>query len=110
MRFLAVVLMTTFALVPPGFCLCRLTAELVHEHTDCPEDDTDHERDCECPQLLPDCTVPTNDSAEQTLLTAPLTELAETPLAVVVSAALAAPSFLDDAATPLYLALRALRL
>ena len=114
MRLATLLLMTLFALVPPGFCLCRLTAAVMPEqaHQDDPQDhnEDDHEdTDCDCPQLLPDYTAPGYDLADPAPVIT-LFLLPETGARVGSSTLLASPPFLDDSAPPLYLALRALRL
>jgi len=54
LRVCVLTVLALYTFVPPGFCLCRLEAALFSaQHQDaCPEN---HEDECECPTLKPDC-------------------------------------------------------
>jgi hypothetical protein len=114
MRVLATLLIATLALVPPGICLCRLTAALVPERQAAPQEpdcpDEDHE--CDCPQLKHDCTVERAASFAGPLLVASLAildgprEISSTlPVGVPKPPCASLPADL-----PLYLTLRAWRI
>jgi hypothetical protein len=114
LRGFITLLVLVLAAVPPGFCQCRLEAMLFApapegcDELPSPEDDHD---DCDCPQLKQDCLASTGPELPTTSIQA----VAGIETVMVFSTALRetpADSFCSPrpSASPLYLALRALRI
>lgn len=120
-RILATFWIVLYAVVPPGFCMCRLSEALLacdslHEETS-PEEEHDadhdpaHEDDCDCPQLKPDCTL-TSATALEGNGSGSSAVCLEAVALIERNTTCTTPPFLDSSASlaPLYVMLRALRI
>lgn len=110
-RGIAIFLVVLYAVLPPGFCLCRLEAALLdHEHAHDDSSEPHEDEDCGCGQLKPDGIACSGAGivSDDSTLTPSLDEPSLTGHGLglhvhPVHQALGSPSD-----TPLYLALRAL--
>lgn len=115
LRGLVTTLISLYAAVPPGFCLCRLQEAVSPPHHDCSDPAHDHEDEedcCDCGQLKPDCIRSSSAwNAPSALAAGPLwlaAAQAESDPPSNVPLGLARPHHASD--SPLYLTLRALRI
>ena len=112
-RILVIAMMSLAALVPPGFCACRVMGILIPTEESAPEhsEDGDDHDSCNCEALLPDAVAPKAVSvsvASHDLVSA----VAPSAIAPQFNPIFVHPIFdpppLYD--RPLYLTLRALRI
>ncbi len=122
-RLLVILLVLVYALVPPGFCTCRLQDLIFadassgpedHDHDEpapgCPEDHDEH--DCDCTRIQQDCLTSSGTDWDAAVTSSGILDPETIPqiLGLPLNQKTLTPAHFWPGDLPLYLTLRALLL